>query len=215
MEQVLDFIRSHPGEWGLLIIFVAAALEYLIPPLPADTVVLAGALLVLAGAHSFERVAVAAICGGVLGALGHYALGRACSQPNGALKGQRHFDRLLGEGSIERFFAAFRKYGLWVIALNRAFPGVRAVTFVAAGAARLPLVPVMLAGLVSNVAWTLAILTLGLAVGESWEKIEAAFLVYKRVVYGGAVTLAAAYFLYRYVRRRRALAAAAAPPEED
>lgn len=204
MNEVLEFLRSHPGWWGLLIIYAAAALEYLVPPLPADSVVLAGALLVVAGAQPFSTVFVVAVAGGATGALIHYGLGRWCTRPDGTLKGQRLFDRILGPGALPRFFEVFRKYGMWVIALNRAFPGVRAVTFFAAGAARLPLLRVMLAGSVANLGWTALILTVGVEVGGSWEKIEAAFAVYQKGVYAVAVSGAVVYGLYRWWKRRRA-----------
>lgn len=204
MEEVLEFLRSHPGWWGLAIIYAAAALEYLVPPLPADSVVLAGSLLVVAGAQPFATVFLVAVAGGATGALIHYGLGRWCSRPDGTLRGQRIFDRLLGPAALPKFFEVFRKYGMWVIALNRAFPGVRAVTFFAAGAARLPLWSVMLAGLVANLGWTALILTLGVQVGGSWEKIEEVFAVYQKGLYAVAVSGAVVYGLYRWWKRKRA-----------
>lgn len=203
MEAVLEYLRGDPGQWALAIVFAAAALEYMVPPLPADTVVLAGALLVVAGAHDFTTVAAAAVAGGVVGSLTHYWLGRSLGRPDGSVRGGRYIDRLVGAGSMERFFEVFRKYGMWLIAMNRAFPGVRAVTFFAAGAARLPLIPTMAYGLLSNVAWTLAVLTLGVTVGRSWEKIEAVFRVYKLGVYGVGSILLVAFVSWRLWRRSR------------
>jgi membrane-associated protein len=202
MESILELVRSVPGPLALALVFAGAALEYMVPPLPADSVVLAGALLVLAGTHSLPAVAASAIAGGALGALSHYLLGRACAGPDGQLRGRRWVERMTGRGSLDRFFEVFRRHGLWVLVANRALPGVRAVAFFAAGAAGLPAGRVMLAGLVSNVAWTALLLALGLSVGARWEKIEAAFAVYQRGLAALVVAGLVVYLARRALRRR-------------
>lgn len=204
METLIELVRDNHGSWTLVAVFLAAALEYMVPPLPADSVVLAAALLVVAGVYPFWLVAIVAIGGGATGALSHYGLGRLLSKPDGGVKGQKVIERILGPDSMERFLLTFRNWGMWAIVVNRALPGVRAITFFAAGAARLPLGMTMAAGLVSNVAWTMAILGLGVGVGESAEKIEAAFAVYKTVVYsvGGALLLALIVAWWWRKRRR-------------
>lgn len=113
--------------------------------------VLAGSLLIVAQVASFAVVYAVAVSGGALGAFVHYRLGHYFSDDDGHLRHLGPFDKWLGGGALPKFFAAFRKYGYAVIVFNRAFPGVRAVTFLAAGASRLPLGRVMAAGLVSNV----------------------------------------------------------------
>lgn len=199
---MLDFVRENHGAWTLVVLFLAAALEYMIPPLPADSVVLAGSLLVLAGAWPLPVVAAVAIAGGMVGALSHYQLGRVLGG-HGKLRGGRLVERLTGKGTIERFFVAFRRWGVWVIAVNRFFPGIRSVTFIAAGAARLPLGATMALGFVSSVMWTAALLALGLSVGGNWEKIEAVFAVYSKVAVLGSVALIATFVIVRRVRSRR------------
>lgn len=202
MELLLEWVRTHAGPWALAVIFGGAALEYMVPPLPADSVVLAGALLVISGQHSFAAVLLAAVAGGMFGAMSHYWLGHRFLKAD-AMANNKWVRRLTGKSGIETFFARFRKYGMWVIVFNRALPGVRAVTFVAAGAARLPFGRTMLAGLVSHTAWILMILGVGVSVGQSWEKIEAAFSVYQTVVYTVAGVALVAYVGVRLVRRRR------------
>lgn len=201
MEEVLAFIQNSPGGWGLAAVFAAAALEYLVPPLPADSIVLAGSLFVVAGVHPFWLVALVAIAGGAVGAAVHFAIGMKMTSEGGSIRGGRYVEKIIGEGQLEKFFDAFRKYGMWVIALNRAFPGVRAVTFFAAGAAKLPFWRTMAFGLISNIGWSVAVLSLGVTVGGSWEKIQEVFGVYKTVVYGIGGTVMALYVGYRLYKR--------------
>lgn len=203
MEDVLQFLRESQGVWPLVVLFAAAALEYMLPFLPGDSVVLAGSLLVVAGTWPFWLVAAVAIAGGFVGSLSHYLLGRWLVDPSGSLRGGRFIERVSGKGSLDRFFVAFRRYGMWVMAVNRAFPGVRAVAFLAAGAAKLPLVKTLFYGLISNVAWSLLLLSAGVAVGGNWEKIKAALGVYEWVVLALLVLAAVTYVVIRKKRARR------------
>jgi membrane protein DedA with SNARE-associated domain len=62
----------------------------------------------------------------------------------------------------------------------------------------------MLAGLVSNLAWTLLILGVGVEVGNDWEKIRATFSVYQRAIYlvgGTALVLFVAFKVWQRHRR--------------
>ncbi len=199
MDALLELVRESPGWPALMAILFGAALEYLFPPFPGDTVVLAGSLLVLAGQYSFFSVFLVASVGGLAGAGLHYYLGtllRRRGMPRWA-------ERFLGQGSLERAFATFERWGLWVIAFNRALPGVRAVVFLAAGSARLPLVPTFLLGLGSNLAWTFGLLSLGTWVGGSWEKILEAYDVYGVVFYWVAGAFLVAYLVTIVVGRQK------------
>lgn len=88
-----------------------------------------------------------------------------------------------------------------VIVINRMFPGIRSVTFIAAGAAQLPFARVMFFGLISNMGWSLALLLLGTTLGGNWEKIEATFAVYSRVLAIISGVLIASYIAYRLYKR--------------
>ena len=200
MEAALELIRENPGGLTLVVLCVASALEYLVPPFPADLLIVAGALLVVAGQWSFPAVLAAVVAGGFAGSALSYWIGHKLVDDRGSLRGGRLLERLTGRGSIDRFFEAFRRYGLWVIAINRALPGIRAATFLAAGAARLPVAKTLLLGLVSSLLWSSALLTLGVLLGDNWEKIEEVLGVYQMVGFG---LLAAIGLLVWRLRRRR------------
>ncbi len=206
MEQVLQFISEQPPLWGLLLVFAAAAAEYLLPPLPADSVVLAGSLLVVAGSASFTTVYLVALLGGTLGALLQYGLGYRLLATHSGQEDtwlRRGCDKLFGPKALDKFMQTYRRYGIWVLVFNRALIAVRAATFFAAGAARLSLAPTMTAGLVSNAAWTALVLGLGVSVGGNWQQIEATFASYQRAVYLGGAVLAGAFVLFKLWRIRR------------
>lgn len=200
---MLELVRSSPPGLGLLIIALAAAAEYLLPPLPADSVLLAGALLVVAGKQPLLAVWAAAILGGVCGMWIHHVIGAALRRPDGTLRGSAYVDRWFGEDSIARFQGLVRRYGAPVLLINRALPGIRGVAFLAVGAAGLPRGRSIALGAVSQAGWSLGILALGVWIGDHWENIEAAFRVYRWTVYGIGLVLLIAGIIYFSWKRRR------------
>ncbi len=200
LEQVLDYIRESSGLGALGILFAAAALEYMLPFVPGDSIVLAGSLLVVAGRWPFATVYLVAVAGGFLGSVTHYVLGRALVGPDGQLRGVHKIERVLGKGSLDRFFQAFQRHGLWVIALNRAVPGVRAACFIAAGAAQISPLRALGAGLVSNLVWSAGLLLLGVSIGSNVDNIKDALGVYQ---WGAAVLVVVVVGAFLLIRRRR------------
>ena len=200
---MIQLIHMHPDLWGLFAVFAGAFAEYVLPPLPADTAILAGSLLVVTGLQSIWIVGLAAVAGGIAGCAAVYGLGRSLSQPDGTLRGEQWIGRIFGASVVPRFVERFRKYGYRVILVNRALPGVRGITFVAAGAVRLDFARTMVAGFVSHALWTGLILGVGVSVGGRWEKIHAAFVVYESAAYGVAVGVAGLAALIWWIRRKR------------
>lgn len=204
VESVLELVRSSPPGLGLAIIALAAAAEYLLPPLPADSVLLAGALLVVSGHQPLPYVWLAAIGGGVVGMWIHHALGSALRRPDGSLRGSAYIDRWFGEGRIDRFRDLVRRHGPAVLLINRALPGIRGVAFLAVGAAGVPRTRALALGAISQAGWSLGILALGVWIGDHWEKIEAAFRVYQWTAYAvGTALLLAGIIYFSWKRRRR------------
>lgn len=202
MEAALQFIRENPGGWSLALLGAAAALEYLLPPFPADLLIVGGALLVVAGQWSFGAVLGVVVLGGFLGSVLTYGLGRLLVDERGSLRGGRTIERLTGKGSLDRFFEAFRKHGGWVIAINRALPGIRAATFLAAGAAGLPVLRTLLLGLLSNVLWSSLLLGTGVLLGDNWEKIDRVLGVYQVLGFGILALIVVAVLRLRRRRSR-------------
>lgn len=189
---------------ALAVLFAAAALEYMLPFVPGDSIVLAGSLLVVAGRWPFATVYLVAVAGGFLGSVTHYVIGRALVGPDGTLRGLSRIERVIGVGSMGKFFAAFQRHGLWVIAVNRALPGVRAACFIAAGAAGISPIRALGAGLVSNLVWSAGLLLLGVSIGNNVDNIKSALGVYQWGAAGVALALVVVVLVVRRVRRARA-----------
>ena len=97
----------------------------------------------------------------------------------------------------------FQRWGIWLIAANRFFPGIRAFFFVAAGMAGYSFWPVMGLALLSAVLWNLLILGIGIYVGAEFERIRYIFANYQIVVWV-LILVVGAVGLFVYLKRRRA-----------
>jgi membrane protein DedA with SNARE-associated domain len=202
VEWVDSFIASV-GPLAYLVLLLAAALEYVIPPLPGDTVVLLGGVYAVRGQQPWWGVFLAVVAGSVLGAALTYGFGRYLR----ARMDARPDDKPLLGITPERLAAVQERvwrYGAWLLLFNRFMPGIRSLVFVAAGASHLPPVRTLVLGALSSAMHTAAVLALGAAVGGSLEKVELWVTRYQWAA-AGAVALALLGVGVRlWVRRREA-----------
>jgi membrane protein DedA with SNARE-associated domain len=173
-DEVTTYVREA-GPWLLPLLGLASLVEYVIPPFPGDTIVLAGATLAARGLASEVGVFFACLVGSVVGSLLDYAagawIGRRLEHPSAAARWQRW----LPPERLARLEAQYRRWGPWLIVANRFVPVSRAVFFVFAGISRVGLVKTTLLGAVSAAAWNLMLIAAGHALGANAERIQAFF----------------------------------------
>ncbi|MFN0064111.1 MAG: DedA family protein [Myxococcaceae bacterium] len=191
----IDRFIAAVGGWGYLVLGVASTVEYVFPPFPGDTLTLLGGVYVARGQRSAVLMFVVLTVGSVVGAGLDFAFGRWLSNRlTTAERGSRVFGM-----PVERLWTvqeAMRRRGLWWVALNRFMPGVRALVFVAAGAARMPTLPVLLWGLVSAGAFNTLVLWAGISLGGNLEALAGLLARYQLAAWG-LVGLAGVGFLLR------------------
>lgn len=198
----MEYLRAAQGTWQLWVLFVAAALEYVFPPIPGDTMVLAGGLLVVAGVWPFDIVLFAVGAGGVIGVAVQFGLGHMLRDEHGSLRGAPIIERLAGAGSARKFIEGFRRHGMWMLVFNRMVPGLRTVALLMAGASALNPLAVLFCGMVSHVVWCMVLLAAGVTLGQNWQALQEIFEVYwgvMAVLTGGVTVL----YLVRRSRKRR------------
>jgi membrane protein DedA with SNARE-associated domain len=202
MVQWLDQFIAQLGLLGLLVFFVAATLEYVVPPFPGDTITLLGGVYAVRGEHPWPLVFAVVVAGSVLGALinyqvGHWLGARFERRPGEAFLGITH-------ARLEALQARMRQRGPWLLLINRFLPGIRGLIFVAAGAAHMPRVNALVLGLLSAMAHTALVLALGVTVGGNLDRLEALMTRYQRIVIGLVVLGVAAMAVRALLKRRRA-----------
>lgn len=169
MNEFLNYLHSLPDDLIYLFLGLSAFVENVFPPIPGDTIMAFGAFLVGIGRLDFLWVFISTTLGSLLGFMSLFWIGGYLG---------RHF-------FIEkdyRFFKAkdiikaedwFRKYGYFLIALNRFFPGIRSVISIAGGISGLKVTGVMFLALISCGVWNILWIMLGYILGTKWEAFEA------------------------------------------
>ena len=178
MQPILDWLTSLPPATLYLVLGLAAAIENIFPPFPADTVVAFGSFLAARGNGSAAGSFLSTWLGNITGAMAMYALGRrygaAAVERRLAAKGRADAER--------RFRAMYERYGLLAIFLTRFLPGVRAIVPPLAGAFRIPAGRTGLMIALASAVWYAIVTYFGYQVGSSWEELLATLKTSQRIV---------------------------------
>lgn len=177
MQGILDWLTGLPPVTLYLSMALAAAVENVFPPLPADTVVAFGSFLAARGNGTIVGAFLATWVGNLTGATLMYGAGRKYGA-------ERIEKRLLGDkgSSAEaRLSAMYKRYGMVALFFSRFIPGVRGFVPPFAGAFRLPLIRSLVVMGVASGIWYGIISYLAFRVGSNWNDLQKAIGRYGRI----------------------------------
>ena len=143
-------------------------LENLIPPIPGDLITVFGGFLVGTGRLHFLSVIIATTFGSLLGFICLYWIGGVIDRKS-ILK--RDF-RLFKMKHIIRAENWFKKYGYFVILINRFLPGFRSVISITAGISGLNAFKVVMLSFLSCALWNIMWVITGFTFGNNWSLVE-------------------------------------------
>jgi len=213
LTDLLDLVAGLPTAALYGILALAAAVENVFPPAPADTIVAFGAFLAARGGASLTGVFLACWLGNVAGALLMFLFGRRLGAP--ALYGR--FRTLANPESQARVLELYRRWGMMALFFTRFVPAVRAVVPPLAGALHLPAVGSIVAISVASAIWYGVIAWLAYGVGSNWELLLERITDIGRTSGIGAlvviVLVAGGVYLHRRRRRQKAEEETVAPDD--
>lgn len=131
-QSLLAWFESLPNVVVYLVLGGGAAVENVIPPIPADTFVVLGGFLAAVGDLQARWVFVATWVGNVASALAMYRLGHRYGR---ALLEGRWGRRFLNVHQLQRLQGFYDRWGTPAIFFTRFLPGLRAAVPVFAGVA--------------------------------------------------------------------------------
>lgn len=207
VNVILEYLSGQAVWWGLILVMLAAAFEYVFPPFPGDSVTLVAAVLIPSADWPVAGVFGAVMLGSVAGCILDWRVGRLLyDHPNGKTWLHRWLQRETVAERIEAIKRQFRKHGSAYIAVNRFVPAFRGLFFIAAGMTGLKIGPVIFWATVSAALWNAAILAVGSAVGYNLDVLVRYLEQYTNVVFtvgGIALILWVSWRVYLHVRSRR------------
>lgn len=194
---MIEDILSHIGEltpfWIYASLFVFAYVENVFPPSPSDLVVVIGGSLVGTGTLSFIPTLIVTTIGSILGFMTLFFIGWMLDKKvikSGKLK-------FISLAAVLKVEAWFKKYGFWIIAVNRFLPGTRSVVSFFAGMSRLDIKRTVILSTISAFLWNFLIIYLGMLFGENVEEVDRYLDTYSNIVIIATIIIVL-FFTIRY-----------------
>jgi membrane protein DedA with SNARE-associated domain len=197
-EDILTRISTFPPFWIYITLFFFAFIENVFPPSPSDVVTVIGGTLVGAGAINFLLSLVFTTLGSILGFALMFYIGATVDKK---LIHSGRF-RFIPVESLNKVEVWFRKYGYFIVVVNRFMPGTRAVISFFAGMSNLDPQKTILLCFVSALLWNTIMLYLGFIFGDNVAKVDEYLTTYQNIVI--AVTaVVLIFFIVRFFFRKR------------
>lgn len=168
MNAVLDRLADLPPVLIYLVIGVGAALENVVPPIPADTFVLLGAFLAETTGATALMIFLVTWVANVASAVGVYLLARRFGPDFFATNAGRW---LLQPRQLQQVGGFYARWGTPAIFVSRFLPAFRALVPVFAGVTHVPLGRILLPMAVASGLWYGILVYLGAFAGRNWEAI--------------------------------------------
>ena len=170
--RILDWLASLPAGLIYLILGLGAATENVVPPVPADTFVLAGALLAARGAASPWTVFFVTWLSNVASAVAVYALAWRYGRKFFKMPVARW---LLREHQLAQIGGFYGRWGIPAILLSRFLPAFRAMVPVFAGISHMPAWKVIPPVVLASGVWYGLLVYLGAFAGRNLNHIVRVF----------------------------------------
>lgn len=196
---IMDFME----QFGYLGIFILMCLENVFPPIPSELILTLGGFMTTASELSVLGVIVAATGGSVLGAVILYGLGLLLDVER-LLKISEKWGKYLRikKQDILKADEWFDKHGYWTVLFCRMIPFIRSMISIPAGMSNMKFLLFLFFTTVGTLIWNSFLVTAGVLLGESWEKVLYYMEIYSNIIYA-VLGLSLVIFIVYYVRRSR------------
>ena len=201
LDSISNWVATIPLSALYALLGLAAFIEGIFPPVPADLVVALGSFLAARRGASLPATAACIVVGSVAGAMVVYATVRRFGA--GWLHARL---KKAGIDNVEkRLEVMYSHYGMTALFVSRFLPVFRAVAPPMAGAMRVPPIRTAAVFVLASTIWSGAIAWIAFRVGDDWAVMQAAVRHFARRV-GVVALVAAALFaiIVVIVVRRRA-----------
>ena len=170
LDEFLHTLEHGPQYWAYALVVAAAAIEYIFPPVPGDTVALFAVALAVRAQLHWMFVYLAMTAGALLGGLAAWGFGVWLANHE---ESWPSFLRTPGATrALDAVRRGYEQHGAMYLVGNRFLPALRAFFFVGAGLSRMSAGPVIVFGGISAALWNALLMGIGYAVGNNWEALS-------------------------------------------
>ncbi|MFT4414030.1 DedA family protein [Fredinandcohnia humi] len=198
-----NWITNFMEQFGYLGIFLLIALENIFPPIPSEVILTFGGVMTTKTNLTITGVVIAATFGSVIGAVILYGIGLLLDVERLEKIVDRwgHILRVTKK-DIHRADAWFEKYGYWTVFFCRMIPLIRSLISIPAGMSNMKFLLFILFTTLGTLIWNVVLVSVGAAVGESWEDIVHYMDIYSNITYA-LLAIACIGFIIVFISKRR------------
>ncbi|MBM7553494.1 DedA family protein [Thalassobacillus pellis] len=199
-----EWITSFMEQYGYIGIFLMMLFENLFPPIPSEIVLPYGGFMTTTTGLSVIGVIAVSTLGSLLGAVALYLIGLLMDVERLEKIVERwgHILRVKKE-DIHKADAWFDRYGPWTVLFCRMVPLVRSLISIPAGMSNMKVVVFLLYTTIGTLIWNTILVSIGAALGESWDSILHFMDIYSKFTYAIlAVLIIIGGFIYLKKRRQ-------------
>ena len=169
LDEFLHTLEHGPEYWAYTLVVAAAAIEYVFPPVPGDTVALFAVTMAVRAQLSWVFVYLSMTLGALLGGLAAWGLGLWLANHE---ESWPSFLRTPGATrALDAVRRGYERHGAMYLVVNRFLPALRAFFFVGAGLSRMNVGPVIVFGGISAALWNALLMGIGYSVGNNWDAL--------------------------------------------
>lgn len=198
-----DFMVYIMNTYGYLGVCFLIAVENIFPPIPSEVILTFGGFMTTYTRLTVPGVVIFSTIGSTIGAVVLYWAGTELTPEKLEKLTKGKLFKVLGfeREDVEETVGWFEKHGKKAVLLGRCVPIIRSLVSVPAGMAQMQ-IPLFLAyTVIGSTVWNIILVSLGAALGASWETVLVYLNRYSSVVRllliaGGAV------LIVRYVKKR-------------
>jgi membrane protein DedA with SNARE-associated domain len=201
-NQLVKIVETAPMWLSVSVLFFATWIEYIFPPFPGDTILVAGGFFAARGAISPYETFIVLVLGSTSGCviawwIGHGAL-RFPQSRNLLLK-------LIKSDQLTSLENLYKRYGILILAFNRFLPGVRGFFMIAAGLAQIPLRLVVIWGTISAMFWNALLMMVGLFFSDNLESLLNLVNNYTKVMLSLLGTLSLVWLMFKLLKKKKSI----------
>lgn len=198
-EDILNNISHLAPVWIYLILFLFSFVENVFPPSPSDLVVVVGGSLVSTGVIHFIPTIFFTTFGSVIGFMALFYFGSTVDRK--FVHAGKY--KYIPYEAIEKVEIWFKKYGYYVILINRFLPGTRSVISFFAGVSNLDSRKTIVLALISAIIWNAIIIYLGFVFGNNVEAVDKYLSTYSNIAIGITAVVVLVLIIKYIISRRK------------